>query len=175
MLYQGWNLITMPVEHDYTAKTLGENISGCSIVSYYNASTGAFQSFVIGTSPPSLDFAIADGVGYFVYMNCRRIFSVVDTPISDVSVDLYAGWNTIGWYNATATNASSLGNAIDNCTIVSTWNASSDTFSSYVIGVSPPSYDFPIRQGMGIFVYVTKAGTWHGEGSRLHERSEMPS
>ena len=111
-----------------------------------------------------MDYVIEDGMSYFVYVDCHGIFSMVDNPISNVSVDLYTGWNTLGWYNTTATTASSLGTAIDNCTIVAFWNASSNTFESYLVGVSPPSMDFHIKRGMGIFVYVTKPSTWHGEG-----------
>ncbi len=161
---QGWNLVTMPVQHNYTAASLGENVSGCSIVARWNASTGTFESFLVGTSPPGMDFAIEDGVSYFIYKDTDTFYGDVDIPISGVSVDLYVGWNTIGWYNDTATNASSLGTAIDNCTIVAYWNTSSSTFESYLVGISPPAMDFHITRGMGVFVYVTKPSTWSGEG-----------
>ncbi len=163
-IYQGWNLITVSMENDYTASSLGQNISGCTIVAYYNATSGMFESFLVGVSPPSADFVIEDGVGYFVYMATDTFYGGVDIPISNVSVDLSAGWNTLGWCNTTATSASGLGTAINNCTIVAYWNASSSTFQSYLVGISPPSVDFHIERGMGVFVYVTKPGVWHGEG-----------
>jgi len=165
-LCQGWNLVTMPVNHTYTAASLGENISGCSIVAYWNATSSMFQSFLVGISPPGMDFAIRDGVGYFVYVEHDCYAGAADTPVPDVAVALSTGWNTLGWYNGTATNASasSLGTAIDNCTIVAYWNASSSVFQSFLVDVSPPAMDFRITRGMGVFVYVTSPGVWHGEG-----------
>jgi parallel beta-helix repeat protein len=160
----GWNLVAIPGAHSHTASSLGQNISGCSIVARWNATSSTFESYLVGVSPPGMDYAIKDGVGYFVYMDNDSGFSMADNPISGVSVDLYTGWNTPGWYNDTATNASSLGAAIDNCTIVAYWNASSSTFESYLVGVSPPAMDFHIERGVGVFVYVTKPGVWHGEG-----------
>jgi parallel beta-helix repeat protein len=162
-LSHGWNLVTVAVANTYTAASLGQNLSGCSIVARWNASAGMFQSFVVGVSPGD-GFALEDGVGYFIYMDSSGLLSDIDVPIAHVSVDLYQGWNTLGWYNDTATNASSLGSAVGNCSIVACWNTSSSTFESYLVGVSPPSVAFRIERGMGVFVYVTKPGVWHGGG-----------
>ncbi len=163
-LCQGWNLVTIPSTFTHTACSLGENISDCSIVAYWNATLGYFQPYLVGISPPAMDFTVHTGVGYFLYLACNSTCHVIETPEPSVSVALSLGWNTIGWYNMTATNASGLGTAIDNCTIVAYWNASSSTFASYLVGISPPAMDFAIERGMGVFVYVTKPGVWHGEG-----------
>jgi len=161
-LQSGWNLITVPVANGFNASSLGAAIPNCEIVAYWNASTGMFQSYVVGVTPGS-GFAIEDGVGYFVYVNTSTMFSVTGVPLSSVAVDLYQGWNTIGWFGADATNASSLASAVPNCSIAAYWNASSSTFESYTVGVTPPP-GFAITQGMGVFVYVTAPGTWTGQG-----------
>jgi hypothetical protein len=161
-LYEGWNLITIPVENEYTASSLGENISNCEIVAYNDALNQSFQSFLIGISPPSSDFAIEDGVGYFVYVNSSTSFSVTGIPLSTVSVDLYEYWNPIGWFRETATNASTLGNSISNCTIVYKYNVSSGSFDSFLMGISPPASDFPVTRGMGVYVYLNASSTWNG-------------
>jgi len=161
-LVVGWNLVTVPVANDFNASSLGQAITGCEIVAYWNASAGMFQSYVVGVTPGD-GFAIEDGVGYFVYVNTSGTFSVTGLPISSVSVDLYAGWNTIGWYDAAATSASSLAPAVPHCSIAAYWNASSSTFESYTVGVTPPP-GFAVTRGMGVFVYVTAPGTWNGQG-----------
>jgi hypothetical protein len=161
-LSEGWNLISIPIENNYTAGTLGENISSCSIVSRWDA--GTFESFVVGISSPSADFPVQNGVGYFAYVDNATEFNVTGQPITSVSVPLYQGWNIIGWYKGASTMASSLGGSIANCSIVSKWNAATGTFASYLVGVSPPAMDFPIVQGDGVFLYVDENGTWRGEG-----------
>jgi|GEM_PF-3692447 len=161
-LVVGWNLITVPVDNDYNASSLGQAITGCEIVAYWNASAGMFQSFVVGITPGD-GFAIEDGVGYFVYVNTSGTFSVTGAPLSTVAVDLYTGWNTIGWFDAAATSASSLAPAVPNCSIAAYWNATSSIFQSYVVGQSQPP-GFTITRGMGVFVYVTGPGVWNGQG-----------
>jgi hypothetical protein len=161
-LQSGWNLITVPVGNDFSASSLGNAIPNCEIVAYWNASAGMFESFVVGVTPGS-GFAIEDGVGYFVYVNTSGTFSVTGAPLSSVAVDLYTGWNTIGWYDAAATSASSLAPAVPSCTIAAYWNATSSTFESYTVGVTPPP-GFAVSRGMGVFVYVTAPGTWNGQG-----------
>ena len=164
MYYRGWNLMTVPCSHTFMASSLGAAVPGCSIVAYWNATSSMFQSFLVGISPPGMDFAVQDGMGYFIYVANDTVFSQRGAAISGVNVSLAVGWNTIGWYNQTATNASSLGAAVDNCTIVAYWNATSSTFASFLVGISPPAMDFRIERGMGVFVYVTASSTWHGEG-----------
>ncbi len=161
-LEAGWNLVTVPVGNDFSASSLGNAIPGCDIVAYWNASAGMFESYVVGVTPGD-GFAIEDGVGYFVYVNTSDTFSVTGAPLSTVAVDLYTGWNTIGWFDAAATSASSLAPSVPYCSIAAYWNASSSTFESYTVGVTPPP-GFTITRGMGVFVYVTAPGTWNGQG-----------
>jgi len=161
-LSAGWNLVTVPVANDFNASSLGQSMPNCEIVAYWNASAGMFESYVVGVTPGS-GFPIRDGVGYFVYVNTSSSFSVTGVPLSSVAVDLHTGWNTIGWFDADATNASSLASSVPNCSIAAYWDASSGTFESYTVGVTPPP-GFAVNRGMGVFVYVTSPGTWTGQG-----------
>ena len=47
--------------------------------------------------------------------------------------------------------------------MVSWFNASSQTFETYIVG-GPPQFDFVIRPGMGVFVLVDESSVWYGEG-----------
>ncbi len=160
--YKGWNLITIPFHNNYAAKTLGENITGCSIISKWNASLQQYQSYLVGVSPPEFDFDIEDGIGYFIYVKNDTIFSISRNPIANVSIPLHIGWNLIGWFN-NSTKASLLGQSITNCSIVSKWNASLQQYQSYLVGISPPEFDFVIKPGMGIFIYTTTESIWYGK------------
>ena len=161
-LYDGWNMLSIPVENNYTANTLGENISGCTVISRWNPQGGYFQSFIVGVSPPAADYAIENGVGYFVYTTADSIFSVTGDTISTVSVDLYTGWNMIGWCEETSTTASDIGENINGCTVVSKWNAQNGRFQSFIVGVSPPASNFDVTCGNGLFVWVNQPSTWNG-------------
>jgi len=47
--------------------------------------------------------------------------------------------------------------------VVSRWNTSSGAFDSYVVGISPPSYDFDIQPGDCIVLRVSNSGDFQIE------------
>ena len=159
-VYQGWNMITMPVENSWTAETLGQNITGCTVVIKFNGSTQTFATHVVGT--PWDDFPIDDGVGYFVYCTQDSIFSTPILSITSVNVTIHEDWNIIGWYHDYSTTAESLGDNISGCSTVIMSDAGTQTFLTHV--VNTPWNNFTITQGMSLFIYTTEASYWHGEG-----------
>ena len=156
----GWNLVTVPFENNWSAETLGQNITGCTVVIKFNASSQTFLSHVVGT--PHDDFLIEDGVGYFVFCTQESMLSIRDLPISIVNVSVYEDWNMVGWYHNYSTTAESLGQVIYGCSVVTIFDAVNQIFFTHVVGI--PHDDFIIKQGMGLFIYTTGASVWHGEG-----------
>jgi len=153
---QGWNFITLPLKNQYNASFLYNELK-CNIILSWNASV---QDFIIYVPGSPYDFAIENGHGYFVSLNKDFIFPLIGVRIPSVSIPLYEGWNCLGWFNENETNASSLYNEIDNCTIVLKWNTTLQDFDLYAPGTS----DFVIKRGDGFLVAVTEEGIWHGEG-----------
>jgi len=160
LFFQGWNFITIPVAHNWTAETLGQNISDCTVIIMYNASTQTFLTHVVGT--PHDDFPILDGVGYFIYVIYNSVLPVRQAPIASVSVPIIEDWNMIGWFNSSPTTAESLGQNINGTSVVIMFNAISQTFLTHVVGI--PHDNFTIERGMGLFIYTDEASVWHGEG-----------
>ncbi|HEC82782.1 MAG TPA: PKD domain-containing protein, partial [Thermoplasmatales archaeon] len=158
ILYKGWNLITFPVENEYNASSLYQDINECSIILSWNAS---IQDFIIYVPGSPYDFAIEDGHGYFVGIKNVSIFSLIDLPVQTVSVLLYEGWNILGWFKEEQTNASSLLTSIQGCSVVLKWNKNIQDFDLYAPG-SPN--DFVIERGEGFLVAVTEQSIWHGDG-----------
>ena len=113
--------------------------------------------------PPTFDFMVEPGYGYFVDMTGTDTLSVTGYPISGVNIPLEIGWNLLGWYHDYHTTASSLSENITGCTSVSRWNASLQTYDTYIVG-GPPTFDFDVIRGMGLFVDVTEESVWYGEG-----------
>ena len=154
-LCTGWHLITIPVENNYTASSLCDSIPGCNLILKWNNSKDDFDVY---TSGSPYNFAIENGVGYFISCSNDTIFSTSGMPITSVNITLLVGWNSLGWFKEEPTNASSIHNSITGCNIVLKWNNSRDDFDVYV----PSSPDFVIEQGNGFFVSVSQQSQWHG-------------
>jgi hypothetical protein len=161
-LCKGWNLITIPRDNMWTAETLGQNISGCTVVCRFDGNSQSFTTHVVGI--PYNDFPILDGLGYFVYVNVTQesTFTFTGLPITSVNVSLSRFWNLIGWHQDTPTTAESLGNTLHNCTSICMYNASTGSYTTHVVGI--PYNNFSITPGMGVFIFATEASYWHGEG-----------
>jgi len=157
---QGWNLVTIPVNTSWSAESLGQNIQGCTLFALYNATTQSFLAHVVGV--PHDDFPLIVGRGYFIYVSINSTLTVNGLPVTDVNVSVYNQWNIIGWFKQNPTTAESLGQNISETSVVIMFNATSQIFFTHVVGT--PSDDFAIKQGMGLFIYTTKASYWHGEG-----------
>jgi len=167
-LYSGWNLITIPVENSYNASALAALIPGCEMIAWWNAASGTYSTFIVGVTPPGSpwDFTIDNGVGYYVKVAGDTTATVNGTLIGSVSVTLYPGWNTLGWWKDAATTASSLAGNITACTMLASWDAQNDTYTTFLVGITPPGsqWDFTVTRGMGFLAKVTSGSTWHGEG-----------
>jgi hypothetical protein len=159
-LSAGWNLITLPVQYRFTARTLLQNITGCTIIYGYDAAN-ATAHIVTAGSPPENDFPIENGVGYFVAVQENTTFSVNGTPVTGASVHLYPGWNMLGWYKMQDTTAKSILENITDCAIVY-WYDATTGLPKIITPNSPPENDFPVSCGMGLFVAVSTESDWWG-------------
>lgn len=157
---RGWNVVSMPVQHNYTAKQLGAVIDHCTAVAQWNASTQGFRVYLVGISPDSFNFAIEQGKsGFEVWVAENSTLTVGGVPYAgNKPLEGVPGWNLVGWYNATPTLASEIGAAMDNATIISKWNATLQQFTSFLVGISPPSHDFVVARGMAVYVFVRNRG-----------------
>ena len=153
-LYAGWNMITIPLTHEYNASSLFASLPNCSIILKWNASMQNFEIYVPGCPH---DFEIKYGEGYLVAMKNDYNFTVLGIPIESVEIPLYIGWNFLGWFKNT-TYASSIFQNITACNVVMKWNNSINNFDVYI----PGAPDFKIRQGEGFFVAVDQESIWHG-------------
>jgi hypothetical protein len=156
----GWNLITVPVVNNMMASDLAENISGCQMVSWFDANSQELKTHVVAA--PVYDFPLTPGYGYFILVNQNSTFTTSGTRLQDVPVQLYMGWNMIGWYNEQNTTASSLAGNITGCNMVSWFDATTQELKTHV--VIAPVYDFVISKGMGLFILVDETSVWNGEG-----------
>jgi outer membrane protein assembly factor BamB len=161
-LENDWNLITIPTENGWWASDIADNLTDCNSVSHWDAVNQTYKTYIVG-GPPTFDFAIMDGCGYFVDMNQPDYLLIYGLQINTINVSLEIGWNLLGWYHSYNTTASSLSENITGCTSVSMWNANVQTYDTYIVG-GPPTFDFTVTCGIGVFVDVTEESIWYGEG-----------
>ena len=162
MFYSDWNLITIPIQTNWWASDISDNLTGCVSVSRWDSVNQTYKTYIVG-GPPSFNFIIEPGCGYFVDMTGSDTLSVQGIPITSISIPLEIGWNLLGWYHDYDTTASSIASNISGCFSVSMWNNSLQTYKTYIVG-GPPSFDFPVSRGMGLFIDVTEESVWYGGG-----------
>jgi hypothetical protein len=158
----GWNLITIPVETDWWASDISGNLTDCLSVSGWDAVNQTYKTYITG-GPPTFNFELLDGYGYFVdIMNLNpQSLRTVGSLLSTVNIQLEIGWNLIGWYHDYDTLASNIAANITGCLSVSAWDSINQTYQTYIVG-GPPSFDFTITQNMGLFVDVDQISIWYG-------------
>jgi outer membrane protein assembly factor BamB len=157
-LGSGWNLVSFPVANS-SLMASGLNGSGVSVVASFNATSGNYNSYIEGVSPGAYDFSLNCGTGYFMYCPTSASLTIYGVNVSSPSVVVSPGWNMIGWSSYNSTLAKSVCSALtaSNSTVIARFNESTGNYDSYILNVSPESYDFTVSPGTGYFVYSSAA------------------
>lgn len=64
-IYQNWNSIGWYHDYPTTAESLGDNITGCTLILLFEEETQTFLTHIVGT--PWENFVIERGDGLFLY------------------------------------------------------------------------------------------------------------
>lgn len=72
-LCSGWNMIGWYQPVGIWASSLAENISNCSMVSWFDCVNQTYNTYIIG-GPPQFDFRITQGMGVFVLVDAFDSF-----------------------------------------------------------------------------------------------------
>ena len=158
-LKKGWNLITIPVQNNFTAETLGQAIGDvCDTIVKWDAVNKTYVPHPVGT--PLNNFEIIDGMGYLIHLTNDTTFIVSGYPIKNISIEIEPGWNLIGWIYINDTNAEFLGNSIMGCDTVLIWNTTMQDYIAHPVGT--PIHNFNISIGTGILLHATQESIWYG-------------
>ncbi len=138
-----------------------------SVISRWNTSSGSFDSYIVGVSPPEYDFVIRPYDVVVLRVASSGTFNETAIQLQDRIVSLIKNTknvvNHIVWSCLYSTKASQLASMIGSDvmpagSVISRWNTSSGSFDSYIVGVSPPEYDFVIQPGDCIVLRVANSG-----------------
>ena len=171
--YTGWNLITIPVQNNFTASTLLDYIPESVTICGFDAINQEYKCYSPG-DPPPYNFNISDGYGYFIWVNQPNYVTFSDLTINSVSIPLYIGYNLIGWFQEYNTTAGDLLAAIPGAVTICSFDAENQEYKCYSPG-DPPPYNFNITKGMGFFLWVDQVSTWDGTDSVSYTHLTLPT
>jgi ABC-type transport system substrate-binding protein/PKD repeat protein len=164
-LVAGWNMVTIPtILNGYKAGNIG--LKTGDVVSGYNPATKTYdKNFIVGVSPPPLDFAIAGSTGYWVNAGTDEtlyLYGTIPTTPQTRSITLQAGggWFTLGFNTLKTTmKASNIPGmyAGGSVSTVAWYNPVTGIYKTYIAGVPPT--DFTLVPGQAYWVYASASGT----------------
>ncbi|MDI6855223.1 MAG: metallophosphoesterase [Candidatus Thermoplasmatota archaeon] len=156
-LVPGWNFISLVYNTSYRrAEDLAQAIDYCVCVKRWNSSAQSFETHKRGTNENN--FTIDAGVGYWVYLTNPSSFTFNGSRFAALKMDLNPGWNSIGRFNLTTTDAKTLAQNIPNCNALAYWDSGLGRFVVWLVGTNVSNFD--IEPGKGYMVYVMQATAW---------------
>jgi hypothetical protein len=162
----GWSLVSIPSDgFVYKASTLG--LKRGDVVASWNSTLQLFdKSYVVGISPPFLDFVISPSTGYWIRAADHERIKLNGTiPTSQqskkVTVPQGGGWVIFGIESISMTRYASdipkMHSVPGGVTMVSRFDPLTGIYESYVNGV--PMTDFVLTPGEAYYCWCTLSGT----------------
>ena len=113
------------------------------IGNYYNVTLTVFN----GSKNASISKILEVGTKIQIFKNDKNVVNYIPWLGDEIQASALASF--IG------------SNIMPAGSVVSKWNVSSGTFDSYVVGISPPSYDFVIHPGDCVVLRVSNSGDFN--------------
>jgi len=148
-LFPGWNLVSFPVNNNTLhASDLVSNTSlGVDMVAVYNNTTGAYTTYYTGAAAWK-NVQLTPDRGYFIHSTKRSSFSINGEQLSPHYINIYRGWNMVGWSSQSDVKASEILGRIS-LSMVSRYNAGA--YQTFYSGASA-SKNFTLTGGEGYFL-----------------------
>jgi uncharacterized protein YegL len=160
-LYSGWNLFSIPVlPANTTVPEVLKPIEGSyTTLMTYDAGSGSYQIYD-PISPVDGITDILPQKGYWIYMTANATLPVNGTVLNETEIQLYPGWNLIGYPSLSARGVDSVLSEISgNFSLVMEFSAETGVWRTY-LPVMPGMSDLTvIRPGMGYAVNMMKSDT----------------
>jgi PKD domain len=163
-LSQGWNWVGIPlVGSDYRASNIGLQLG--DVVVGYNQSTRAYdRTYVVGLSPPTLDFSLTPGIAFWIYSGTTKTlqisgYSPVGIQTVPISVPPGGGWVSFVFLGLQTHHANSIPAMFSGGTISTVaiyMPAPYRYYKTYITGLPPT--DFVISPGLGVWLFCTGSG-----------------
>ena len=162
----GWNFVSVPVVgYGYKASTIGL-VTGDMVTSWNSTTQKYDKTYIKGISPPTLDFAIAQNAGYWVWVAAAKtlhLYGSVPTTMQSNTFTVPSGgaWLAAGFESLKTTwkasNISAMYSGTGAVTMVAYYNAVTMKYVSWVSAV-PTLNNFVLVPGQGYWVWATASG-----------------
>jgi hypothetical protein len=160
----GWNLVASPTTNEsyslwayfHVLTAIYGSSAATTSVTVQNV-TGAGNVSYPGGGAYAATYAVAPGRGVWVDVSLALTVTLsgnLTTGPLFPALSLQSGWNNVGWSLSGATNASALAALVPNASAISMWNSTTQSYVTFIVGFSDPSYDFAVSDGTGVLVWV---------------------
>ena len=152
-LYEGWNLISLPlIPGDNSASAVLSTVS-YNAVYRYNATSKQFEGI------ESTD-AMNPGTGYFVHAIADCTWEYSGTAYNSMEISLKQGLNMLGWLNCSKDIDDALSPIHGDYYYVARWNPTSEKFEVYNPAAPAAFNDFQkMDRGTGYFISAKQVCT----------------
>jgi hypothetical protein len=163
-LYDGWNIISIPVDLEITARSavLGPAVEAlCESIWTYDANPG-WQRYVYNGPPQYNNLnEIVPKKGYLLKMTGNATLSVTGKKLADTTISLVPGRNLVGYCSPNPQLPENVLSGTPEGLAVWTYDSLAGVWLTYLIGL----FDFPdtinlFQPGKGYWIYTPVPYDW---------------
>lgn len=156
-LYQGWTLISTRLNPtDPSPSSVFNGINDCTAVWAYYANPGGWKRYIPGGSANDLDI-IEPGRGYWVNMTAGDTLTITGQEITNTDVELFPGWNLVGYNSSTSQSPA---NALFGIDYTSIWAYVGGVWLRHIKVADFLDTLTQLNQGVGYWIFMGNGDTW---------------
>ena len=165
-LLDGWNFVSIPSDvTGLKASSLGLR-TGDTISSWNSTRQSFSQSYMVGISPPSFDFALSPSTGYWINTGAHELVKLnLSVPTSkqakQFTVPRGGGWVVLGFESLNTSRSASdvpkMTNISGSILAVAGYDFATNSYVSYAAGY--PITDFILAPGQAYWCWLTTNST----------------
>jgi len=157
-LRQGWSIISTRLNpiNPSPSSVFDAIEDDCAGVWAYYANPGGWKRYIPGGTANDL-IAIEPGRGYLVNMTKARTLTIIGQEITDTDIELFPGWNLVGYNSSTSQSPESSLSDID---YTSVWTYVDGVWLRHIKGVDFLNTLTLLNSGVGYWICVESRGTW---------------
>ena len=151
-LSAGWNLISTPLQPVNTGiESILDNLTERIVVTSYDTPADEWYTYDSNSSESATLNEITTGKGYWLHSEFNQNLTITGHE-SEADIDLYAGWNLVGYNSVTSKSVITSISSLNGSIIVSTYNPLDYSWNIF------SSADFPFLNT--IHEFIPGRGYW---------------
>ncbi len=156
-LFEGWNLISTPLEPENTSieAVVGDLVGGIRVTAY-NTTADEWYTYDSDSQENATLFEIVVGRGYWLYSEENQTLIITGTPMISSDIDLHSGWNLVGYNYLVPRDISDVISEGHESIVVLNYDAAGDRWGTYTfIPLGFLNTFTRMEPGSGYWIYRT--------------------